>query len=112
MRADIIVTFFQVVFPMRQKMQDLVDIELAKMDELAANNASKKGRLRRRYCEKCATVMQSVEKAQSALQKYVVDEWWSMGKKLIAMYNDGYYNRLPTKDTEPALGVTFGVPNW
>ncbi|EER13253.1 conserved hypothetical protein [Perkinsus marinus ATCC 50983] len=85
----------QVVFPMRQKMQDLVDIELAKMDELAAKNASKK-----------------VEKAQSALQKYVVDEWWSMGKKLIAMYNDGYYNRLPTKDTEPALGVTFGVPNW
>ncbi|KAF4696979.1 hypothetical protein FOZ60_013330 [Perkinsus olseni] len=85
----------QVVFPMRQKMQDLVDVELAKMDELAANNATKK-----------------VEKAQRKLQKHVVDEWWSMGRKLIAMYNDGYYNRLPTKDTEPALGVTFGVPNW
>ncbi|KAF4660803.1 hypothetical protein FOL47_007026 [Perkinsus chesapeaki] len=85
----------QVVFPMRQKMQDLVDVELARMDELAANNETKK-----------------LEKAQRKLQKHVVDEWWSMGKKLIAMYNDGYYNRLPTKDTEPALGVTFGVPNW
>ncbi|KAF4750561.1 hypothetical protein FOZ63_012305, partial [Perkinsus olseni] len=49
----------QVVFPMRQKMQDLVDVELAKMDELAANNATKK-----------------VEKAQRKLQKHVVDEWW------------------------------------
>jgi len=67
------------VFPMMKEMQQYVEDQASKA-ELAPHQDGR-----------------SLEEAQIAIQRHVVDKWWELASTLIVRYNDGFLNFEPGK---------------